>query len=163
MTKRKFERRHLGGELDICTETAAAGMLSTILYPLPEWHTRRFWVSIGRRYGERINEKVAQAMPGCRAGWRYAIGDFPPVPMIKQLPANHMAERDQIVIEGVVYRWVGQPWQKCQAQHLKDLGEIDGQEWSRYLAWRDAGYPAAYVLDDDPLGRPANFVAHLCW
>ena len=67
------------------------------------------------------------------------------------------------MIEGVVHRWVGQPWQKCQAQHLKDLGEIDGQEWKRYLAWRRAGYPKRYVLDQDDSGTPAGCIAHLCW
>ena len=148
---------------DIDLEMAAAGYLLSIFGPSPEWHTRRFWANVGRRYGERIDAKVAEAMPGCRAGWRYAVGEFPPVPLIKPLPANHLAERDQIVIEGVVHRWVGQPWQKCQAQHLKDLGEIDGQEWKRYLAWRRAGYPKRYVLDQDDSGTPAGCIAHLCW
>jgi hypothetical protein len=149
--------------LDICTEMAAAGMLFGLLPALPEWHTSRFWAGIGRRYGERINSKLAEAMPGCRAGWRYAVGEFPPVPLIKPLPANHLGHREQIVIDGTTHWYVGQPWQKCQAQHLKDLGEIDGREWQAYLAWRRAGYRSGYVLDEDMTGQPIGCIAHLCW
>ena len=160
---RRIRKATTSDTLDQFTEMAAAGMLFGLLPPVPEWHTRRFWANVGRRYGERINAKVAESMPGCRAGWRYAVGEFPPVPLIKQLPVNHLANREQITVDGVQHWYVGGPWQTCQAEHLSQLGELDGSEWQRYIAWRDAGFPARYVLDDHVTGTPAACIAHLCW
>jgi len=158
-------RRRAGAEQELCigTEMAAAGMLWG-WFRTAEWSTRRFWASIGSGYGERIDTKVREALPGCRPGYRYALGEYPPLPLLEEIPADHLAQREQLVIEGTRHWHVGEPWQKCQADHLRDLGEIDGAEWRRYLRWRDAGYPAQYVCDADPTkDRPTKCIAHLCW
>ncbi|MFM8496574.1 MAG: hypothetical protein ACKOEM_13790, partial [Planctomycetia bacterium] len=122
---------------------------------------RRFWASIGNAHGSRIDSKVREACPGCRPGYRYALGEFPPVPLVKPLPADHIGQREHLDVDGTRHWFVGSPWQRCQADHLRDLGEIDGAEWQRYRRWRDAGFPARYVPDDCPDDRPMT-LTHLC-
>jgi len=159
----RIQRRASEGDaLGIDTEVAAAGMLWTWSgFRTPEWSTRRFWAGIARTHGDRINAKVSAACPGCRAGYRYALGEFPPVPLVEELPANHLGHREQTEIDGVRHWFIGPPWQRCQAEHLRDLGECDGAEWRRYVAWRDAGFPPRYVPDESPDDRPMALV-HLC-
>lgn len=162
--RRRIIRKSTSAErLDAPTEIAAAGMLWTWSgFREAEWHTRRFWAGIGHVFGARIDAKVRQAMPGCRPGWRYACGAYPPVPLVETLPSDHMGQRDQIDIDGTRHWFVGPPWQRCQAEHLRDVGEIDGAEWRRYVAWRDAGFPPRYVLDEDDTGTLCGAVEHLC-
>jgi len=164
MTRRRasISRRAGAGEtLDVITEVAGAGMLWSWVKDVA-WSTRRYWAAFKHAHGARIDEKLRAACPGCRPGYRYALGEFPPLPLIKPLPANHINQREHIDIDGTRHWHVGQPWQMSQADHLRQLGEIDGAEWQRYVRWRDAGYPARYVLDDSIDGAPMG-ITHLCW
>jgi hypothetical protein len=72
------------------------------------------------------------------------------------------AHGERIDVDGVRHWFVGEPWQRCQAEHLRELGEIDGAEWRRFTRWRDAGLPLRYVTDESPDQRP-TIVAHCCW
>jgi len=112
--------------------------------------------------GSALAANPFRALPGCRPGYRYALGEFPPLPLVKPLPANHLGHREQLVVDGVTHWHVGQPWQKCQAQHLREIGELDGAEWRRFVRWRDKGFPPTYVPDASPDDRPMTLV-HCCW
>lgn len=147
--------------LDVFVEVAAAGALWSWVID-DQWRTRRFWAAIGAAHGARIDAKVREACPGCRPGYRYALGEFPPIPLVTALPANHLDQCEHIEVDGTRHWFVGPPWQRCQAEHLRELGEIDGAEWQRYVAWRDAGFPARYVPDESPDGSPMG-LTHLCY
>jgi hypothetical protein len=147
--------------MEIGTEMAAAGMLWG-WFGTDEWTTRRFWAAVANAHGERIDAKVREAMPGCRPGYRYALGEFPPVPFVKELPATHLDQREHLDVDGVRHWYCGYPFQKCQATHLRDLGVLDGAEWRAFLRWRDAGLPPRYVPDESIDDRPMTLM-HLCW
>ena len=164
MTRRRSmiaRRLAVGESLDIITEVAAAGMLWSWIKDAA-WQSSRVWAAFKQAHGSRIDGKVREAMPGCRPGYRYALGEFPPVSLVKALPTNHLNNREHLVVDGVQHWHVGPPWQRCQAEHLRGLGEIDGAEWQRYVRWRDAGFPPRYVCDESPDERPMS-LAHLCW
>lgn len=164
MTRRNatIPRRTAGDDvLCIGTEIAAAGMLWG-WFGTDEWKTRRFWATVASAHGERIDTKVRDALPGCRPGYRYALGEFPPVPLVKQLPPTHLGHREHLTVDGVKHWHIGEPWQKCQATHLRDLGELDGAEWRRFVRWRDAGFPPQYVPEESANGNPMTLV-HCCW
>lgn len=114
--------------LCIGTEMAAAGMLWG-WFRTDEWSSRRFWAAIKHAHGAMIDAKVREAMPGCRPGYRYALGEFPPLPIIKPLPPDHIDQREHLIVDGVKHWHAGRPWQQCQAVHLRELGEVDGAEW----------------------------------
>lgn len=165
MTRRRasIARRIAAGEsLDIFTEVAAAGMLWSWVKDVA-WEVGRFWLAVKHAYGERIDSKLLEACPGCRPGYRYALGEFPPVPLVKPLPPEHINQREHLIVDGVKHWHVGQPWQQCQAEHLRAIGELDGSEWKRYVRWREEGYPPRYVLEQSPDGRPMVALAHCCW
>lgn len=166
MTRRTsiISRRHAATlALPLYVEIAAAGVLwSWFGFRTAEWATRRFWAAIKQTHGGRITDKVREAMPGCRPGFDYAVGRFPPVPLVEAIPPEHMAQREHLDVDGVRHWHVGQPWQRCQAEHLRELGEVDGREWIDYTRWRDAGFPARYVLDDDDTRTPCRCIVHLC-
>ena len=88
---------------------------------------------------------------------------FPPLPLVEPIPAQHLASREQLTVEGVQHWYCGGPWQRCQAEHLRELGEVDGNEWQRFMRWRDAGFPSTYFADDDSTGTPVDIVRHCCW
>jgi hypothetical protein len=90
------------------------------------------------------------------------LGEFPPLPLVKALPPNHLAHRDHLMVDGVKHWHIGEPWQRCQAEHLRELGEIDGAEWRRFTRWRDSGFEKRYLPDESPDDRPMTLV-HLCW
>lgn len=164
MTRRRatIHRRVSSVEsLDIITEVAAAGALWSWI-TAAEWTTGRFWVGLKQTHGPRLDAKVHEACPGCRAGYRYAVGEFPPVPLLKALPPEHLGNRDHLDVDGVRHWFIGEPWQRCQAEHLRDAGEVDGAEWRRYVRWRDAGFPPRYVPDQSVDDRPMRLV-HLCY
>jgi hypothetical protein len=163
MRRRIIRKSTATATLDAPTEVAAAGLLWTWCgFVGEEWGTRRFWHGIGHAHGERLDAKVREAFPGCRPGYRYGRGDFPPVPLVEELPADHIGQREYLDVDGVRHWFVGQPYQRCQAEHLRELGELDGAEWRRFVAWRDAGLPARYTLDDGA-GGPCGAVFHGCW
>jgi hypothetical protein len=164
MTLRKatIARRQMAGELDAMTELAAAGMLE-MMTVCHEWTTQRFWLALRATYGPRIDDKVREACPGCRPGFAYACGEFPPLPLLEPLPPGHAFNSWRLDIDGVRHWCIGKPWQKSQADHLHDLGEIDGAEWRRYLAWKRQGFPGRYMLDELRTFGTLSSVCHLCW
>jgi hypothetical protein len=158
-----IQRRTSADEaIPLYVEIAAAGMLwSWSGFRTGEWATRRFWAAIASAHGERIDAKVREAMPGCRPGYRFALGEFPPLPLVKPLPPDHIGQREHLDVDGVRHWHVGEPWQRCQAEHLREVGEVDGKEWRRFTRWRDAGLPLRYVTDESPDQTP-TIVAHCC-
>ncbi len=115
--------------------------------------TRGYWQGIALAHGDRITLKVREATPGCRPGFAYAIGTYPPIPLLGDPPPNeHTASQKFIDIDGVRFWYCGYfcdlyRWQPSQADYLRSIGEVDGAEWRRYLAWKRAGYSRQYVLD----------------
>lgn len=164
MTRRRntIPRRTAAGELEMNAEVAAAGMLWALL-PITEGNTRAYWRAIKATHGDRIAAKVREAMPGCRPGFEYALGTFPPLPLIKPVPEEHLAQREHVDIEGVRHWYCGGPWQMSQAEYLREIGEVDGAEWRAYLAWRRSGFAPRYVCDDDPQQEPCKIIRHCCW
>lgn len=164
MTRRRstIARRSSATEkLCIGIEMAAAGMFWG-WFRTDAWQTKKFWAGVGHAYGEKINAKVRDAMPGCRPGYRWALGEWPPLPLVKELPENHIAQREHLVIDGVKHWYCGQPWQKCQATYLRELGVVDGAEWRRFTRWRDKGFSPMYVPEARGDGSPMT-LTHLCW
>ena len=163
MTRRRatIPRREIGTTLSCVDEVAAAGMLRW-LWIKPEHRTRSWWAAVKRVHGERITAKVREAMPGCRPGFDYALGIYPPLPLMQAVPSEHLRHRDHIDVDGVRHWHVGGPWQRSQAEHLREIGEVDGAEWRRHLAWKRAGFPATYTPDDNRLGRPCGTIRHCC-
>jgi len=162
MRRRIIARRGIEAVLPLNDEITAAGMLHCF-WTEERHRSRSWWASVKHVHGQRIADKVRATMPGCRPGFEYAVGTYPPLPLVEPIPDDHMARRDQIVIEGMQHWFCGGPWQRCQAEHLRDLGEVDGAEWDRFVRWRDAGFPAEYRADHDPTGRPVDIVLHCCW
>ena len=162
MRRRIIPRRGVDAVLDLNDELAAAGMLASF-WPLDERRSRGWWASVKHVHGARIAAKVRETMPGCRAGFDYALGLYPPLPLVQPIPVDHMAQRQHVVVEGVQHWYCGGPWQRCQAEHLRELGEVDGNEWQRFMVWRDAGFPSTYFADDDSTGTPVDIVRHCCW
>ena len=70
MTRRASTiRRRTSADQSLCigVELAAAGMFWG-WFRTEEWSTRRFWAAIANAHGERIDAKLREAAPGCRAG-----------------------------------------------------------------------------------------------
>jgi hypothetical protein len=152
MTRRRsiIAKRSAAGPLDVNVEMAAAGYLHGF------WHdngmeTRGYWQSIALAHGERITAKVREATPGCRPGFAYAIGTYPQIPLLADPPPpEHKAAQEFIDIDGVRfwYCWhFSHCWLPSQADYLRSIGEVDGAEWRRYLAWKRSRYAGEYVLD----------------
>lgn len=165
MTRRaaSIQRRAGTGPLPVFHEMPAAGYLRPWLRS-PEMSTRRFWEGIAHSHGQMILEKVREATPGCRPGFMYATGRLPPLPLIEEPPPDHAVAREFITIDGERY-WHCRPfdgiaWLPCQAEHLRDAGEIDGREWRDFIRWRDAGFPERYRLSGG--NRTIVGLHHLC-
>jgi hypothetical protein len=162
MTKRRsIIRKHsCDTTLDVNVEMDAAGYFGGFIHEEGS-NTRRYWQGIAAMHGQRILEKMLTAAPGCRPGFQYAIGVYPPIPLLADPPPeNYMSAREYLDIDGVRFWHCGLRWQPCQAEYLRDLGVVDGAEWKRYLAWRRTGFEPRYVLDEAPW-RPYT-PAHLC-
>lgn len=157
-----IRRRVKAGNLDFMTEVAAAGML-TCFFTMPGEETANYWRGIKQAHGAEITAKVREAMPGCRPGFDYALSVYPPLPLVKPIPDDHLANREHLDIEGVRHWYCGGPWQMSQAEHLKAIGEVDGAEWLRYLAWKRSGFAPRYRTQDDPVGKPCGIIRHCCW
>jgi hypothetical protein len=161
-TRRIIRRNTAADRLDLNDELAVVGLCCGF-WRVPEHCTRAWWGAVKWKHGERIELKMAVAMPGCRPGWRYALGELPPPPIVEPIPQDHLDNREFIDIEGTIVWHPYGTWARCQAEHLRELGECDGAEWQRYLAWKRTGYEARYVFDDDPQGSPCNCVRHGCY
>lgn len=162
MTRRRavIQKRSDAGTLCVIDEIAAAGMLHSWI-ATPEMQSRRWWHGCSATYGQRIEAKVREHLPGTRPGFAYAIGRLPPVPLIEEPPEWHLDSRAFIDIDGDRFWYAGARFQQCQAEHLAAIGELDGQELRRYRAWRDRGFPVAYPLEGDA-GRPCGWIHHGC-
>jgi hypothetical protein len=157
-----IRRRTAAGRLEFMTEVAAAGML-TCFFRMEGEESRNYWRGIKQAHGALITGKVRETMPGCRPGFDYALGIYPPLPLIEPIPETHIAQRDHIDIEGVRHWYCGEPWQMSQAEHLRRIGEVDGAEWRRYLAWKRSGFESTYYTEDDAVGKPCRIIRHCCW
>jgi hypothetical protein len=172
MTKRRtaIPKRIAHGPLGVSVERAAAGYLFGF-WREQGMGTRAYWQAIANTHGDQITAKVREACPGTRPGFLYAIGTYPPVPLLGDPPPpEHKASREFIDIDdghGEVTRfwYCGKDsfyvWQECQACHLRDLGEVDGAEWKRFLAWRRKGFEPRYVLDGAQHRKCS--LHHLCY
>lgn len=157
-----IRRRTTRDTLDFMVEVAAAGMLQCFSQ-MPGEATLNYWRGVKQMHGDVIGGKVRETMPGCRPGFDYALGIYPPLPLVREIPDDHLAQRDHIDIEGTRHWHCGGPWQRSQAEHLRELGEVDGAEWRRYLAWKRGGFEARYRTEDDPQGNPVRIIRHCCW
>ena len=162
MRRRVIAKRDVAAVLGLNDEITAAGMLHCF-WTEEQHRSRSWWAGVKHVHGNRIAGKVRESMPGCRPGYCYALGEFPPLPLVEPIPAQHLASREQLTVEGVQHWYCGGPWQRCQAEHLRELGEVDGAEWQRFMRWRDAGFPSTYFADDDWTGTPVDIVRHCCW
>lgn len=156
-----IRKREEVARLSINVERAAAGLLQPF-FILPEMKTRSFWRMIASTHGKAIDSRVAELLPGTRPGYRYALGEFPPVPLIDRPFRDDRAAHNCIDIDGDRFWHAGYPWQESQAEHLRRIGEVDGREWRRYVAWRDTGFERRYVFTDDR-GRGPSGVFHGCY
>jgi hypothetical protein len=164
MTRRNatIRRRATRENLESMVEIAAAGMLRCF-FQMPGEDTRSYWHGVKLAHGDIITAKVLKHMPGCRPGFDYALGVYPPLPLVKEIPENNLRLRDHIDIDGDRHWFVGSPWQRCQAEHLREIGEVDGAEWIRYLKWKRSGFESTYRTEDDRLGRPVRIIRLFCW
>jgi hypothetical protein len=162
--RRRVLRRNTGvGEaLGINVELWSASYLSGF-WREPGMATRRWWQRLAAVHGERIEAKVRRWCPGTRPGWWYAVGRLPPVPLLEGEPGSETGWwRRHLDIEGVRYWRLGEGWQVSQAEHLRTLGELDGEELRRYRSWRRRGYPQEYCTDKFP-ERPGVWFFHGCY
>lgn len=167
MTRRssRIKRRAGGATLRVWHEVPAAGYVRPWL-PLPEMKSRRFWEGLAYVHGPAIIDKVRAATPGCRAGFLYLAGRLPPLPLLEEPPAGHVAARQFVEVDGERVWWCdlsgdSRPWLPCQAEYLRGAGEVDGREWRDYLRWRDEGYPARYRLSGG--NRTVIGLHHVCY
>lgn len=163
LRRRVLSRRAgLAESLEVNVELAAAALLEPFWWEVP-WNERRWWQGWALMFGERVEAKVRRACPGCRPGWWYAVGRVPPVPLCVPEPdPTAFVTRRAVTIGGVRHWRLGQGWQVCQAEHLRVIGEVDGAEWTRYRAWRRAGFPCDYRLDEFP-HEPVGYFVHGCY
>lgn len=157
----KIRRRAGADTLSLTAEMAAAGLLFGFL-PDPGMGERRYWHAIAATHGPGIDAKVAAELPGTRPGYRYALGEFPPVPLLGEPPAAGVRWWQAIDIEGVRFWKLGRRWQMSQAEHLREIGEVDGKEWKRFTAWRDRGFEHGYRCQASRSDRP-SFIWHGCY
>lgn len=168
MTKARktIPRRATEGPLGVNAEMTAAGYMNGF-WREPGSESRSFWASIAHTHGDRIRDKVREAMPGCRPGFEYATGKYPPIPLISDPPPPaDKAATYFIDIDGVRFWYCGRfssmnRWQPSQADYLRSIGEVDGDEWKRYLAWKRTRFESRYVLDG--ANHRASTLAHLCY
>jgi hypothetical protein len=168
MTKKRtlIAKRSAAERLHVNVEIAAAGYLHGF-WRDRGMETRSYWESLAYTHGDHIRAKVHEATPGCRPGFEYATGKYPPIPLIGDPPpSTHKSSDDYIDIDGVRFWYCGRfadlhTWQPSQADFLRSLGEIDGAEWRRYLAWKRTRYEPRYVLDG--ADHRATTLAHMCY
>lgn len=162
MTRRRatIHKRSDAATLCVNEEVTAAGMLYG-WFATAEMHSRRWWHGFAAIYGNRIEAKVREHLPGTRPGFAYAIGRYPPVPLIQEPPETHLDSHAFIDIDGDRFWYAGSRFQQCQAEHLEAIGELDGHELRRYRKWRDEGFPVAYPLEGDT-GSPCGWIHHGC-
>lgn len=168
MTRRRsvIAKRCHGSTLSVNVEMAAAGYLIGF-WREEGMETLGYWLSIAHAHGDRIAAKVREATPGCRPGFAYAIGTYPPLPLLGDPPPPERdASREFLDIDGKRFWYCGchtslGRWLPSQADWLRSIGEVDGAEWRRYLAWKRSGFRPSYVLDD--ARHMTIHLSHMCY
>lgn len=162
MTLRRtpIRRRAISSTLSANEELAAAGYVRGFWHELGS-STRGYWEGLAHVHGERIRQKVRAAAPGTRPGLDYATGRYPPIPLLAgPPPAESIWAREYLDVDGLRLWYChgldGLRFVQSQPEHLRGIGELDGQEWQRYLAWKRSGYAPRYVLDEHPTGSPVG-------
>ncbi|MFM6172743.1 MAG: hypothetical protein ACKPB4_11490 [Sphaerospermopsis kisseleviana] len=160
LRRRVVPRRQAGAVLGVNAELVAAGYLHGFWVD-DGMQSLRWWRSIAEQFGAELERRVLASMPGTRPGWRYAVGDIPPVPLLRVPDESHMASRQYLDIEGVRFWHCGPEYgfQRCQAEYLRELGVVDGREWARFKAWRRRGLPYEY---ESLGGSVGGWIHHLC-
>lgn len=107
---------------------------------------RAWWQGIATVHGERLRAKWVEAFPGTRPAFDW-VTRLPKWELIRE-PDVLDAERACIEVGGERYWFAGEPWQRSQADVLRDLGEVDAAEYRRHSEWIKAGATVAYPLDE---------------
>ena len=143
--RRRLQPRRLGSAmLDANAELVAVGFRGFWVEEdaaRPQW-----WHGIATVHGDRLRAKWVAAFPGTRPAFDW-ITRLPPWELIRQ-PDTFDAERACIEVGGTRHWFAGPPWQRPQADVLRDLGEVDAAEYRRHREWITAGATVAYPLDE---------------
>ena len=145
--------------LDPLVEDAAVNLGGGFMRPTGG-DTARYWRAFAATaHAQTIRKKFRDCVPGCRAGFEYWSGLLPPIPLLAGEPTNHMSERDFLLVDGVKHWHCGSPWQMCQAEHLRAIGEVDAGEWQRFLKWKKSGFKNSYQFE----GGGSFPIVHGCY
>ena len=107
---------------------------------------RSWWQGIATVHGSRLRAKWVEAFPGTRPAFDW-VARLPAWPLIAE-PDTFDAGQAVIEVSGVRHWFCGPPWQRPQADVLRDLGEVDAREYRRHREWITAGATVAYGLDE---------------
>ena len=107
---------------------------------------RSWWQGIATVHGGRLREKWIKAFPGTRPAFDW-VTRLPKWELIAE-PDTFDAGRAFLDVGQDRYWFAGEPWQRPQADVLRDLGEVDAAEYGRYRQWIKAGATVAYPLNE---------------
>jgi len=105
-----------------------------------------WWAGIQTVHGDRLRDKWVAAAPGTRPAFDW-VTRLPKRELIAT-PDTLDSERAYLDVAGERYWFAGEPWQRSQADVLRDLGEVDAAEYRRHREWIKAGAAFAYPLDE---------------
>lgn len=143
--RRRLQPRRLGTTLlDANAELIAVGYRGWWVEETAD--RRTWWQGIATVHGDRLRAKWVQAFPGTRPAFDWVMR-LPKWELIRQ-PDTFDAERACIEVGGERYWFAGEPWQRPQADVLRDLGEVAADEYRRHREWIKAGATVAYPLDE---------------
>lgn len=107
---------------------------------------RSWWQGIATVHGDRLRAKWIAAYPGTRPAFDWVVR-LPAWGLTRE-PDTFAAASAVIEVGGVRYWHCGPPWQRPQADVLREAGEVDAAEYRRYRERINAGASAAYRVDD---------------
>ncbi len=147
-----MEILHPGLEGSLLIGTGFQG-LAYELRTLDDW--RECW----DRWRDVLLPKVLEFRPGTRPAAMYLLGEIPARPVVRQPPLSLDYFR-LYVSDGDAGRWfvsMPYPYMMREAEHLRQLGIVDDEEYGRHVDWMQ-GRPRnrqALALADWPfeLGR----------
>jgi len=105
-----------------------------------------WWAAIESVHGDRLREKWIGSAPGTRPAFDW-ITRLPELPLLSAVPDSHEVAKQYLEVSGRRYWYAGQPWQRQQVELLREIGEVDDDEYRRHRAWCRAGHPMEYPLD----------------
>jgi hypothetical protein len=143
--RRRLQPRRIGtATLDANAELIAVGYRG---WWVEEAASRRaWWQGIATVHGDRLRAKWVAAFPGTRPAFDW-VTRLPAWGLVRE-PDTFDAATAAIEVGGVRYWYCGSPWQRPQADVLRDLGEIDAAEHRRHREWINAGASSAYRVDE---------------